>query len=188
VTDIIHGDIKPHNILVFDYQDEEGNFFEGEYYAKVADFGFSAWSRAGNDLVFFPESRPWNAPEYHHRGFSIDQAKRMDIYSFGLVCLWLLFGAKRDLDMAPPVDLLGACERPLNFDIHGHQQTTLEAWKKSDNGILMRWIRWLIEEHVDSDPKLKDRLIQIFQLTLAFDPEDRTNNYRLLRELLSPTL
>ena len=37
-----------------------------------------------------PKSKPWFAPEYHHRGFKLYMAQRMDIYSFGMLCLWIL--------------------------------------------------------------------------------------------------
>ncbi|KAL9042207.1 MAG: hypothetical protein Q9214_003853 [Letrouitia sp. 1 TL-2023] len=85
-TDMSHGDIKPTNILVF----KDG---VGEIYAKIADFGYAGWSRSNRQdlLIRPPRSRPWDPPEYHHRGFSISETIKLDIYSFGLLCLWFLF-------------------------------------------------------------------------------------------------
>ena len=37
-----------------------------------------------------PKSLHWVAPEWHHRGFSLLQAKKMDVYSLGLLVLWIL--------------------------------------------------------------------------------------------------
>ena len=42
-------------------------------------------------LIHMPRSRGWNAPEWHHRGFTYRDAEKMDVYSFGLLCLWLFF-------------------------------------------------------------------------------------------------
>jgi serine/threonine protein kinase len=84
VLGIVHRDIKPSNILVFEEK-------PGEYIAKVSDLGFSIQLESDNDHVEVPQSSPWTAPEWHHRGRNYSEIIKMDIYSFGLVCLWLLF-------------------------------------------------------------------------------------------------
>ena len=80
----MHGDIKPQNVLVFD-----GAY--GAYTPKVADFGYSTRYASPNEAIYMPISRPWTAPEWHHRGFMPAQAAKMDVYSFGMLALWLLF-------------------------------------------------------------------------------------------------
>jgi serine/threonine protein kinase len=87
--DVIHGDLKPHNVLIF--QDASGN-----YIARVGDFGYSSHFQGQDDIVFLPRSVPWAAPEWHHRWFTAMDAKKMDVYSFGLVCLWLILGPGPD--------------------------------------------------------------------------------------------
>ena len=72
--DIIHGDIKPENTLIFD----DGL---GGYTAKVADFGYSTQYTMPQDLIFMPRSWPWAAPEWHHRGFTPAQATKTPILS-----------------------------------------------------------------------------------------------------------
>lgn len=84
MTDVIHGDIKPDNILIF--KDDHGRFIP-----KLADFGFSTLSMQEDDLILLPRSNPWDAPEWHHRGFKFSAAKKIDVYSFGALCLWLIF-------------------------------------------------------------------------------------------------
>ncbi|KAL8658443.1 MAG: hypothetical protein Q9202_007560 [Teloschistes flavicans] len=80
---VVHGDIKPQNVLVFQTSTEI-------YTVKVADFGYSTIYATDDDLIQIPRSLHWTAPEWHHRGFSLEQAKKMDIYSLGLLVLWLL--------------------------------------------------------------------------------------------------
>jgi serine/threonine protein kinase len=80
---IIHGDLGPRNILIF--KDSMSNFV-----AKVSDFGFSTLV-AGSSAVNMPRTMPWYAPEWHHRGFTVSDAMKMDVFSFGMLCLWFLF-------------------------------------------------------------------------------------------------
>ncbi|KAL8995132.1 MAG: hypothetical protein Q9169_005075 [Polycauliona sp. 2 TL-2023] len=80
---IVHGDIKPENILVVEDQ------VHG-YRAELCDFGFSTIN-VKDSMIQLPSSWPWTSPEYHRRGFSLDHAKKADIFSLGLVTLWILY-------------------------------------------------------------------------------------------------
>ena len=104
--DIIHGDIKPQNTLIFD------NVFGG-YTAKVADFGYSTQYTLPQDLIFMPRSWPWAAPEWHHRGFTPAQATKMDTYSFGMLVLY-----------AGTMDVVLQHERRLGFQVHKRLQSS----------------------------------------------------------------
>ncbi|KAA8895939.1 serine/threonine protein kinase japonica group [Sphaerosporella brunnea] len=82
---IVHGDIKPQNILVFMDQD-------GLPIAKVTDFGYSCLGTTEEDYVQLPVTRGWNAPEcLVNSRLKLKDAKKADVYSFGLVCLHTLF-------------------------------------------------------------------------------------------------
>ena len=83
---MIHGDIKPQNMLVF--KDSTGKIT-----VKVADFGYITIAASEGGRVFLPKSRPWNAPEHHFEGFTSFKARKTDAYSFGMLCLWVLFGS-----------------------------------------------------------------------------------------------
>ena len=89
MSGIIHGDIKPQNVLLF-------RNISGGHTAKVADFGYSSKYAAPSDLIYMPRSWPWAAPEWHHRGFTAAQATKMDTYSFGMLVLWVLFYSAED--------------------------------------------------------------------------------------------
>ncbi|KAK6519439.1 hypothetical protein TWF281_003273 [Arthrobotrys megalospora] len=82
----IHGDIKPENILIHKGPD-------GKYLAQVADFGYSTIFAGGNNEadIALPRSWPWTSPEAEqNRRFTFEEAKAADLFSYGLVCLWLL--------------------------------------------------------------------------------------------------
>jgi len=100
--EMIHGDVKPQNVLIFK---QEAWKLEPELiYAKLGDFGYSGWNMdpATNVTLHLPRSRQWDAPEYHHHAFRINEAKQLDIFSLGIVCLWFLFHDKMaSLQFAP---------------------------------------------------------------------------------------
>lgn len=82
---IIHGDITTENVLTF-----EDN---SRIIAKVADLG-SATCFHGHDYLYsMPNIEPENAPEHHTRSFRPELAKEMEVYSFGMLCFWLVFEA-----------------------------------------------------------------------------------------------
>ncbi|KAK8001832.1 hypothetical protein PG991_014054 [Apiospora marii] len=83
---ICHGDVKTQNVLVFENQ--------GALVAKVSDFGSSVVSDSsdGSALVTRPGGTPLlTAPEIRNAyasnstSFTIDDALRTDVYSFGLL-------------------------------------------------------------------------------------------------------
>ena len=61
---------------------------------KVADFGYSTLTAGGSGTVLLQKSRPWNAPEHHFGEFKAHEAKKTDVYSFGMLCLWVLFKSR----------------------------------------------------------------------------------------------
>lgn len=60
---------------------------------KLSDFGFSAL--ASNKLFDLGGTYPWRAPELVSLdGATHEEAKRTDLYSFGMLCLWVIFRNK----------------------------------------------------------------------------------------------
>jgi len=167
-TDVIHGDIKPQNVLVFK------NTF-GKATVKVADFGYStlAVGEAGN--VFLPKSRPWNAPEHHFGEFKVPEAKKTDVYSFGLLCLWVLFGTVR----IPQNTTL------CTFDGSTGPRTSLEHLKDEDK--VEDFAKHLMEsvQLASFNNEHRTRLKEFFSLTVPLNPEKRTSNLSRLVGLLS---
>lgn len=168
-VDIIHGDIKPENVLVFEHE-------PNKYIARVADFGYSTRFCGEDGLINMPVSRPWNAPEHHPRGFHALNARKMDIYSFGLVCLWLLFEGNYSL---PPHSQTSSND--------GHFASFKDVIKsqKYDGGLLKFSTR-LVEEYGDFSCGTKQKLCRFFDCTLNSDPDKRSPCFENFLDLLVP--
>ena len=87
----------------------------------------------------------------------------MDAYSFGMLCLWLLFYNKE-------------ANRDRNFE------KDLEDSQKE----LSNHASELIRATVDLENREKDNMHKVFRSTLAQDPAERTENFNELLQLLSP--
>ncbi|KAI4263837.1 MAG: hypothetical protein L6R42_001030 [Xanthoria sp. 1 TBL-2021] len=108
--------------------------------------------------VDLPISTPWHAPELDDNqfGLSVLEAKRADIYSVGLVCLWLVVGK----GTAKPVDNL--CS--------GGYESVGEL--KRDMGI-SSFIALNLQELSDVDEGMKSNLEIFFRLTTSVEVEER---------------
>ncbi|KAI1123895.1 hypothetical protein F5Y10DRAFT_285564 [Nemania abortiva] len=97
ILDIIHGDIKPENILIFPIE-------SGKYEARLTDFGYSSRYMNEEGKLKLPISAPWNAPEVdrHGRLWTPRQARRADLFSTGMLFVWLLFEPYLSKSVDPP--------------------------------------------------------------------------------------
>jgi serine/threonine protein kinase len=159
IAGIIHGDIKPGNVLIF-HDNENG------YIAKVGDFGYSVFSEGdpNEKRIHLPISTPWNAPEVISWRvlFSLHAAKLTDVYSFGLVCLWLLFPKMSRNIFSGIKDV----DSSLNQD-----------------GELLQTVASLIESATELDVCSKTGLKAFFASTLANEPNNRKLD---LKEIMRP--
>ena len=154
------------------------------FVAKVADFGFATCFQSHNDLISMPKSEPWNAPERHDRPIKAEQAKQMDVYSFGLLCFWLAFKAGSSVELSLPLDMTLEIGQFVSFEQNQAEENLLQLWR-SDNK-LVDWICWLIRQDGHLDNSKKDRLMSFFRATLAFDPQSRCTEFSELLGLLVP--
>lgn len=159
--------MKPKNVLIF----EEG---AGSYTAKVADFGFSTYfHEEQEDLIQVPRSVPWTAPEHHVRYFTSQSAKVMDVYSFGMLCLWLLFDNKS----------LGTEHFSFKAAYWENKEDLLVFWK---NHKLLNWAMQLVGDDASIGAEIKPSLASFFQSCLDPDTKKRNADWDYLISCMSP--
>lgn len=113
-----------------------------------------------DDLAKMPLSRPWNAPEWHHRVFKPLDMIKMDVYSFGMLCFWFLF--------------------QQNEKYPG--QNSIEELKSNDT--LRVLAQQLIATTVGLNNEQKSDLDRFFNLSLIRDPKGRGTGFEQLLPLL----
>ena len=112
-----------------------------------------------DELVCLPKSKPWFAPEYHDRFFKLHMAQKMDIYSFGMLCLWTLLVSSKSNDN----EILAL----------------LDKWKEEDT--IWDEARRVTESLIGLSTASKIGLQRFFDLVLVTEPEHRCSD---LRELI----
>jgi hypothetical protein len=132
----------------------------------MADFGYSTLAAANTGSVLLPKSRPWNAPEHHFTEFQVSEAKKTDVYSFGMLCLWVLLGAVQDQHYTAK----------FTFDISNGPRTPLEQLKDDDE--LEHFANQLLDSAplVGLDVKQRACLNEFFSLTVKLNPESRSSD------------
>lgn len=159
--------MKPKNVLIFEEE-------PGSYTAKVADFGFSTYfHEEQEDLIQVPKSVPWTAPEHHSNYHTSQSAKAMDVYSFGMLCLWLLFTKEHS-----------SIE---NFSFEA------EYWQDKDDLLLfwkinklLDWAMRLVADDISIGTEMKRSLTSFFQSCLDPDPEKRNADWDHLISRMAP--
>jgi serine/threonine protein kinase len=164
------------------FEDQPNSFV-----ARVADFGFSTMFRSSHDFISIPaRSTPWYAPEHHRREFSPSNAKLMDIYSFGMLCLWLLFWSEGTATALRHQETPPDNGEFMGFDDSLQDLNLLEKLKTGVDYKLLQWAISLVMEHKCVDNNIHDDLVQFFNLTLASKPADRSTDFEQLLNLLAP--
>jgi hypothetical protein len=155
------------------FKDDQNSFVP-----RVTDFGYST-KIVDRDSVFLPKSIPLAAPEHHHRSFTFCNAKKCDVYSFGLVCLWILFQDK--LSEAFPT-FLGIHDRLDASSSQYGQRASAE--KLQDEEKLLAFSKNAVITAVGLDSQQKAKLEQLFDTALVCDPNLRCDNFGMLEMLL----
>lgn len=133
-ANIIHGDVKSENILVFPEPD-------GSFTAKLSDFGYATMdidipADYGDGGFQFDheitETRistgtyPWTAPECGHV-VSWDDASQSDVYSWGLL-VWRVF-----LDGKNPFIEFNEAFRKIRTPSRPNMAECIKTWKEKDD-------------------------------------------------------
>ena len=177
--DIIHGDVKCENVLVFeDTPSDEGlsNSQERQLVCKLTDFGYSHLDASSNGFSL-GGSPPWNAPEcFSGTYFKIETAKRTDVYSFGLL-VWRLM---LDGDPFASMKFEGDTEK----DQRAHRNEFVTALKNNDK--LAEHVCQSLENSASLTEQQLAMITRVIRCTLTKDPSQRELDMARLIRLLSP--
>jgi serine/threonine protein kinase len=159
LLDAVHGDIKPSNILI--HRGERGQVI-----ARLGDFGYSTLGIETG--ICLPLSRGWNAPEVDdpRKEWTSSQARKADIFSLGLVCLWILTAT-------------GANASSTEAD---GTIWSLSVQALVRTGELTGYIKKLLLEQ-DITPEDQRGFVDFFLLALKIDPDERTDSISRLIEV-----
>jgi len=164
-SEIIYGDLKPDNILVFDCDGERPQV------AKLADFRASIFDAGFEDgPVSYRETARYNAPEQEGRLLSqpggIAQTKeafsKADIYSLGLV-VWEAMNNGYEY-----------CEPDWLVESETELQLRDRICKNEGNGLLARALSFCEQRFRELDqPIIEQAITDTFKSTLTDDPSPR---------------
>lgn len=129
-----------------------------------------------------PYSGAWTAPEHHGRGFIPQAAKRMDIYSLGMLCLWCLF---KDGPSDASIFSDGQKSASSSFtEQSGLRELGAVAEMAREINAPMQWFNEVIGDSGDFYRDKKEKLSRFFKSTLAINPERRVLDIAILVALL----
>jgi len=154
------------------YKDEKGGLVP-----KLIDFG-SSTPPAPDRLVYLPRSAPWTAPERTHRAVPTLSAKKMDVFSFGLLCLWLLVENQYSDDS-------WLCEMLQSVETHSAISShSKEAGHVLGSSLPCQRASGLIEDYRMFESDAEENLKAFFKCTLAMEPGKRILDWNLLIQYL----
>ncbi|KAM7210796.1 hypothetical protein V8F06_013821 [Rhypophila decipiens] len=158
VNGIIHGDIKPDNVLMF--RDKSTQSF----IPKLTDFGYSVFD--GDTAPMLPKATPdWEAPELLQGKPVTDTMALSDVYSFGLLVWYVALGRTEPFE--------SVAEVPGPFDGKAARESIRKL--KLTTSIIKKATRSL-----ESEAGTSSIYEPVFKLTLGMSPASRN-----LQEALS---
>lgn len=159
---MIHGDIKPANVLISER--------DGGLVPLISDFGYSTISDYGDDSasILLSQSKHWSAPEHTFEPVRFTDARKMDVYSMGLLCLWLLFYEQ----------VSGSAKLPFMATDDGIYQYFPWNWNASiddwiEGGRINRLVSLLMKAHQIKSERLPEKVEYFLLRMLDPCPETR---------------
>ncbi|KAH8589486.1 kinase-like domain-containing protein [Bisporella sp. PMI_857] len=165
---IIHGDVNPENILVF----KDGT---GAYTAKVTNFGYSTKFENEDEFFHVLKSSPWSAPEHVRDKFTPAQTQKMDVFSFAMLCLWVVFEQYLSGIVPFPQEAHWAEKYFQGKEGRHLSKRILEDLKQRDELVILS--RQLIMAERDLDDDRKQALERFFCASLTCNPNERETNF-----------
>lgn len=154
------------------FKDEES----GQYAAKVTDFGYSTRIRDESDRIQLPKSWPWGAPEHGQFAVRPSEARKMDVFSFGMTCLWLLFEERLSVYNLPETAGRNATwsENLSEYKT----RSVLEFLRRNGQAIIIA--EGFVDDSTCWEDKEKETIKKLFRGSLSTDPSLREDMKGLL--------
>ncbi|KAI4105445.1 MAG: hypothetical protein L6R37_002708 [Teloschistes peruensis] len=178
--DIVHGDVKCENVLVFEREDVPEQQKKGGFNlcCKLTDFGVS---RHPNGGVILGGSRPWQAPECSRGAyFKVEGAKRTDIYSFGMLLWRVMF----DGDPFKLLEKQSTLEAENDKEKRTKRNEAVATLKQDDRLVQHVFETLAVSERFDRYQI--EMLSEVISITLALDPARRELDLGRVIRLLTP--
>lgn len=160
---IIHGDVKPSNVLVFEARQVIRNVM-----AKISDFGGAIFDLDDHRAIRYGGTSIYNAPEQEQRGkykcetvFATEQLYQADTYSFGLTLWEIMKQGKSYIDD----EWLLQGEERIDFLDRIHDEEENPLLRRAE--LFCNKIFWLYQE--------SDAVLNCFRITLRDQASQRSN-------------
>ena len=151
----------------------------------MTDFGYSTWFANEDELFHLPRSYPWYAPEHNFHHFTPAQARKMDVFSFALLCLWVMFERYLSGIVPLPQEAHWADRYFQDMGKRDPRMSILEDLKQGDE--LVKLSRQLVMAEKDLEDDRKQALEGFFIASLTCDPWKREANLRQSLSRLIPS-
>ena len=142
---------------------------------KLIDFGYSCYGMDDEDKVHIRGTPLWSPPENTDEDITIRNAKKMDVYSFGLMCCWILFFDPISVDKGT---IASSEKRPVGNHDKKNAYKFLERLKSLESP------EEAISEIILQDPAFTGHQLLLLQnfltQTLQKNPSDRPHNWHEL--------
>ena len=149
---VVHGDVKPANILVFPRRDSRDNFL-----VKLTDFGHSAIESDRQPVLpaFTPQ---WCAPEAtsddSSPNMTFQEMKATDVYSYGLVVLSIMIGRSFYFDYKQAEDIQHHKQADTLLQ-QSIDQVEKEDKECMDSDLEVGTVSALLRKTIQRDPQLR---------------------------------
>jgi serine/threonine protein kinase len=154
----------------------------------VIDFGYSTRFVNEDDFISVPKSWPWSAPEHDYDRLKPAQARKMDVFSFGMLCLWILFERCLSGIVPLPSEAHWAESYFQGKEKRDLSKRILEDLKQGDRLVMLAKQLVMAENELSNDTKQGDRLVMLAKQLVMAENELSNDTKQVLQQFFSMSL
>lgn len=147
---------------------------DGEFVAKVAGFRCAARIANEDDLIHVPKTDSLYAPEHSYESVTPAQARKMDVFSVGMLCMWVMFEKYLSGITPLPKEAYWA-KQYFQCGEGEHLNQKILRDLKQDGGLVML-AQQLMTAEKDLDDERKKALCEFVSVSLAYSPDERVSS------------